>query len=237
MGALHHVSDLDAAYGSASQVVVPVKKTRPYLRFLRIAAFHRRNGHRPKFLKAATEFGNGRLNGIGSSFKTVSLFLPRQVKDPGPVQFHQCFPAAHLFQPSVRRAPVEPPAHPPGQIKPRNGWFSANCLLDPIEHRAREMLTADIHKTYIPSSTPCVKCVQRSGLCRGWMILNTAMKKLALGGSWATKNMKAIRFALINLPGRIVDHARDPIIRLVRNYPSFALLVEARQRIMRFAPS
>ncbi len=49
--------------------------------------------------------------------------------------------------------------------------------------------------------------------------------------------MKAIRFALINLPGRIIEHARDLVIRLVRNHPSFALLVEARQRIMRLAPS
>ena len=67
--------------------------------------------------------------------------------------------------------------------------------------------------------------------------LNMAMKKLALGGSWATKRMKAIRFSLINLPGRIIEHARDLIIRLVRNHPSFALLVEARQRVMRLAPS
>jgi hypothetical protein len=67
--------------------------------------------------------------------------------------------------------------------------------------------------------------------------LNSAMKQLALGGSWATKRMKAIRFAFINLPGRIIEHARDLIIRLVRNHPSFALLIEARQRIMRLAPS
>lgn len=67
--------------------------------------------------------------------------------------------------------------------------------------------------------------------------LNIAMKKLALGGPWATKRMKAIRFSLINLPGRIIEHARGLIIRLVRNHPSFALLIEARQRIMRLAPS
>ena len=38
-------------------------------------------------------------------------------------------------------------------------------------------------------------------------------------------------------PGRIIEHARGLIIRLVRNHPSFALLIEARQRIMRLAPS
>jgi Transposase DDE domain group 1 len=67
--------------------------------------------------------------------------------------------------------------------------------------------------------------------------LNSAMKQLALGGSWATKRMKAIRFAFINLPGRIIEHARHLIIRLARNHPSFALLIEARQKIMRLAPS
>jgi hypothetical protein len=67
--------------------------------------------------------------------------------------------------------------------------------------------------------------------------LNSAMKQLVLGRPWATKRMKAIRFALINLPGRIIEHARDLIIRLVRNHPSFALLVEARRRITRLAPS
>ena len=66
--------------------------------------------------------------------------------------------------------------------------------------------------------------------------LNIAMKKLALCGPWATKRMKAIRFSLINLPGRIIEHAGDLIIRLVRNHPSFTLLIEARQRIMGLAP-
>jgi len=67
--------------------------------------------------------------------------------------------------------------------------------------------------------------------------LNAAMKKLALGPSFLSKRMKAIRFAVINLAGRIIEHARQLIIRLVKDHPSFALLVEARGRIMRLAPS
>ena len=67
--------------------------------------------------------------------------------------------------------------------------------------------------------------------------LNAAMKRLALGGSWVQKRMKALRFCLINLPGRIIEHARGLIVRLVKGHPSFALLVEARARIMRLAPS
>jgi hypothetical protein len=62
--------------------------------------------------------------------------------------------------------------------------------------------------------------------------LASAMKQLALQGSWATRRMKAIRFSLINLPGRILDHAGELVIRLVKGHPSFETLIMARQRIM-----
>lgn len=67
--------------------------------------------------------------------------------------------------------------------------------------------------------------------------LNVAMKKFGLGPSFAAKRMKAIRFSVINLAGRIVDHARQLVIRITNDHPSFALLIETRQRIMRLAPS
>jgi len=67
--------------------------------------------------------------------------------------------------------------------------------------------------------------------------LNMAMKKLVLKGPWVAKRMKAIRFSLISLPGRIIEHARQLVIRLVRNHPSFALLVAARQRITGLIPA
>src|SRR5208283_511601 len=44
--------------------------------------------------------------------------------------------------------------------------------------------------------------------------LNTAMKNLILKGSWVTRRMKAIRFHLINLPGRIMERSRQLLIRL-----------------------
>lgn len=69
--------------------------------------------------------------------------------------------------------------------------------------------------------------------------LNSAMKQLVLQGSWVTQRMKAIRFSLIGLPGRVMSHARGLIVRLVKNHPSLAVLVNARQRIMEldYAPS
>lgn len=48
--------------------------------------------------------------------------------------------------------------------------------------------------------------------------LNSAMKRLvlapALGKQWAKKRLKAIRYHIINLPGRIINHARELWIKI-----------------------
>ncbi len=65
--------------------------------------------------------------------------------------------------------------------------------------------------------------------------LNSAMKRLVLGGQWVAKRLKAVRFALIALPGRVMRHARRLIIRLARGHPSYELLLRARRRILALA--
>jgi hypothetical protein len=65
--------------------------------------------------------------------------------------------------------------------------------------------------------------------------LNTAMKRLALGKDWATKRMKAPRFRLIGLPGRVVSHARKLIIRLGAEVGVLSTIVAARQTIRALA--
>ena len=65
--------------------------------------------------------------------------------------------------------------------------------------------------------------------------LNSAVKQLALGDQWVTKRLKAVRFSLINLAGRVVFHARKLLIRLARSHPSFPLLVGAHRRITTLA--
>jgi hypothetical protein len=62
--------------------------------------------------------------------------------------------------------------------------------------------------------------------------LNSAMKRLVLGENWVTKRMKAIRFALINLPGRIVKRSRELIVRLTSGHVSNTLLFMIRSRIL-----
>jgi hypothetical protein len=66
--------------------------------------------------------------------------------------------------------------------------------------------------------------------------LNAAMKNLVLNESWAAKRMKALRFSLISLPGRVVGHARELVIRLVKSHPSLKVLLDARRRIMELVP-
>jgi hypothetical protein len=65
--------------------------------------------------------------------------------------------------------------------------------------------------------------------------LNAVMKRLALGQSWATKRMKALRFHLISLPGRVVSHARKLIIRLGGGAEALATLLDARRAIRALA--
>lgn len=66
--------------------------------------------------------------------------------------------------------------------------------------------------------------------------LNAIMKRLALGEKWTSRRMKAIRFSLVNLPGRVIKHARGLAIRLPKGHPSFSLLIESRMRISLLLP-
>ena len=65
--------------------------------------------------------------------------------------------------------------------------------------------------------------------------LNSTVKQLAMGGEWLNKRLKAIRFGVVNLPGRIVRHGRRMIIRMVSDHPSYGLLIGTRRRILALA--
>jgi hypothetical protein len=67
--------------------------------------------------------------------------------------------------------------------------------------------------------------------------LNAAMKALALGKSWVSKRMKAIRFHLINVPARVMERSRRVLICLGRAQPLMEVLLEARRRIAMLVPT
>lgn len=65
--------------------------------------------------------------------------------------------------------------------------------------------------------------------------LHRAMQRLVLGPGWLGKRLKAMRFALITLPGRVVQHARGLLLRLSGGHPIYRVLLEGRQRMRALA--
>lgn len=62
--------------------------------------------------------------------------------------------------------------------------------------------------------------------------LNALMKLLILPDSWIGKRLKAIRFGIINVAGRVMEQGRQLGIRISGDHPSIQLLIEMRQRIL-----
>jgi hypothetical protein len=67
--------------------------------------------------------------------------------------------------------------------------------------------------------------------------LSSAMKRLVLGETWEGRRLKAIRFWLITLPGRVLDHARTLRVRLIGGHPSNETLSEARRKVLSLSES
>jgi hypothetical protein len=65
--------------------------------------------------------------------------------------------------------------------------------------------------------------------------LHAAMRLLALPGGLKKKRLKAIRFALIDTPARLVEHSRQLFIRLGRGHPALEWLSEMRRLIRSLA--
>jgi hypothetical protein len=67
--------------------------------------------------------------------------------------------------------------------------------------------------------------------------LNSAMRRLVLRGDWTNVRLKTLRFKFICLAGRVLEHARQMIIRLAQSHPSIAVLMGARERMVQLAGS
>ena len=71
------------------------------------------------------------------------------------------------------------------------------------------------------------------------MNLNEAMKRLVLrrvDGSWVTKRIKAVRFALVHLPGRVFERSKNLYLRFSKGHPGYALMEEIRRIIAGLQP-
>lgn len=67
--------------------------------------------------------------------------------------------------------------------------------------------------------------------------LHAAMRLLALPGGLKKKRLKAMRFALIDVPARIVEHSRQLFVRLGRGHPALEWLTDMRRAIAALAGS
>lgn len=90
------------------------------------------------------------------------------------------------------------------------GWYRERCGKS---EEAHAIMQEDLAGSQLPS-----KLLGANGAWWAMMILalnlNQIMKKWVLGGKWREKRLKAIRFAAINTPGRIVCHARQLSVRV-----------------------
>lgn len=64
-----------------------------------------------------------------------------------------------------------------------------------------------------------------------------AMKRLVLEKEWMPRRLKAIRYHLIALPGRVVRHARQLSIKLGGGPAAYRLVLHIRQRIAALLPA
>ncbi len=65
--------------------------------------------------------------------------------------------------------------------------------------------------------------------------LHVAMQRLALPGNLTGKRLKALRFALLSLPGRVVERGRQLFVRLGREHPALGWLSEMHRKIRALA--
>lgn len=67
--------------------------------------------------------------------------------------------------------------------------------------------------------------------------LHVAMQRLALPGKLTGKRFKTLRFALLSLPGRVVERGRQLFVRMAREHPALGWLTEMQRKLRALAPA
>ena len=110
----NNITDLSTAQRSASQIVVPIQKSKPNLGFFAISTAYGLNTDFAQLVQSTAQLRNIRLSGdLCSSLESISFFLPRQIHNTSTIQLGQSFTATHLFESTVGRTPIQPLANPP----------------------------------------------------------------------------------------------------------------------------
>ena len=107
------------------------------------------------------------------------------------------------------------------------GWYRERCGKSEEVHR---VLKDELAGGTLPSGS--------FGENAAWWAIaalafnvHTAVKGLALGGVWASKRLKTIRFHLMSVPGRVLERGRRLLVLIGKAHPAFTLLLGSRQRL------
>jgi hypothetical protein len=63
----------------------------------------------------------------------------------------------------------------------------------------------------------------------------SVMKRRALPQAWWPTRLKALRFHLLHMAGRVVEHGRRLFLKIAPHHPSFLLYKEARKKLLLFS--
>jgi hypothetical protein len=121
-------------------------------------------------------------------------------------------------------------------LKGSDGWDGEDIL---VWHRERCGKSEEVHAILKGDLAGGKLPSKRFGANAAWWWmailahnLTGILKRVFLGGEWAEKRMKALRFHLVNLPARVAKHARKLTIRLaVRVEEMGDLILEARRKM------
>lgn len=65
--------------------------------------------------------------------------------------------------------------------------------------------------------------------------LHVIMQTKVLGRQGLGRRLKSVRFSLLNVPGRVIRHARRLTIRVPKNHPSLPLIERARRQLVKMS--
>jgi hypothetical protein len=63
----------------------------------------------------------------------------------------------------------------------------------------------------------------------------SVMKRKSLPSSWWSVRLKALRYHLLCIAGRVIDHGRRLFLKIAKCHPSFHLYKEAREKLVLFS--
>jgi len=119
------------------------------------------------------------------------------------------------------------------------GW-SGNKVIDFLYERCgkSEEVHAVLKSDLAGGHLPCAEFGKNAAWW--WMTvlahnLNAAMKRLVLGGPWVVRRLKAVRFHLIHVAGRVMERGRRLLVRLAGGADTLALFLAARRKMLELA--